>query len=66
MPQDASKPRNAPLCLGCQHYFITYRPGFPYGCRAMGFASKRAPCVDVQEASGHPCIRFQPKAGKPG
>ena len=63
MPSDLPKPRTAPLCIRCHHYFITYNPSFPYGCRAMGFSSKRAPCLDVQEALGQACMRFQPKTG---
>ncbi|POZ61942.1 hypothetical protein [Chromobacterium alticapitis] len=63
MPHTRSA-RDALLCRRCQHYFITYNPAFPYGCRAMGFSSKRLPCLDVQEASGRPCLRFQPKPGQ--
>ncbi|WP_440027162.1 hypothetical protein [Chromobacterium amazonense] len=58
-------PRAEPLCRRCRHYVITYNPDFPYGCRAMGFSSKRLPCVDVQEASGQTCLRFIPKTTPP-
>ncbi|WP_434633999.1 hypothetical protein [Chromobacterium sp. CV08] len=65
MPADPSPRRGAPLCRRCLHHFVTYDPNFPYGCRAMGFSSKRAPCLDVLEASGQPCMRFQAKPDKP-
>lgn len=47
-----------PDCLRCQHYFITWDPAFPYGCRAMDFKSRRKPQLDVFESSGSPCLRF--------
>ncbi|AUH50246.1 hypothetical protein CXB49_05125 [Chromobacterium sp. ATCC 53434] len=65
MPKALPPPRAAPLCRRCRHYFVTYDPSFPYGCRAMGFSSKRAPCLDMLGASGQPCMRFQPKTDKP-
>ncbi|WP_199152959.1 hypothetical protein [Chromobacterium sp. ASV23] len=62
---DSRPARGALLCRRCQHYFVTYNPSFPYGCRAMGFSSKRLPCLDVQEASGQTCMRFDPKTTPP-
>lgn len=32
---DGIKQLDAKLCLNCMHYFITYEPHFPYGCRAL-------------------------------
>lgn len=57
----AKSNRAAPDCGGCAHYYITYDPGFPYGCRALGFKGKRKPCLDVLEASGERCLAFTPK-----
>jgi hypothetical protein len=34
---------------------------FPYGCRALGFKSKRMPVQEVVEVSGTPCMGFAPK-----
>jgi hypothetical protein len=42
-------------CKDCRHFFVTYDPRFPYGCRSMGFKSFRYPCFEVQEASGDSC-----------
>lgn len=48
-------------CLRCVHYYITYDPSFPYGCRALGFKSRRMPQLEVVEASQASCLSFQPK-----
>lgn len=51
----------APDCNRCAAYFITHDPAFPYGCRAMGFSSRRLPCREVLAASGVACRYYQPK-----
>lgn len=50
-----------PVCTRCLHYFITHEVMFPYGCRALGFKSKRMPVQEVVEVSGTPCMGFVPK-----
>jgi hypothetical protein len=50
-----------PNCLICIHYFITYDPRRPYGCRAMGFKSRRNPGRVVYESSGIACQLHLPK-----
>lgn len=47
-----------PVCIKCVHYFITYEPARPYGCRAMGFKSKKNPATVVFENSGIECQLF--------
>lgn len=47
-----------PLCIKCVHYFITYETSRPYGCRAMGFKSKKNPARVVYENSGLECQLF--------
>ncbi|MCB1152368.1 hypothetical protein KDL45_01875 [bacterium] len=42
-------------CQGCAHYFVTWDPRFPRGCRAMGFKTKNMPCREVHANSGMPC-----------
>ncbi len=49
-------------CRKCRHYFVTWNPDFPFGCRAMGFKSKRLPAYDVYENSSMPCQLFDAKA----
>jgi hypothetical protein len=48
-------PKTATTCRGCAHFFVTYDPLFPYGCRRMGFKSRRYPHIDVQNATGESC-----------
>lgn len=50
-----------PNCIRCQHYYITYEPRHPYGCRAMGFKSRRKPAMVVFDNSGMICQLFSPK-----
>lgn len=54
-------------CRRCSHYFITYDPRFPYGCRVMGFKSRDIPSTVVYRDSGAACRLYSPKArkGKP-
>jgi hypothetical protein len=54
-----------PDCLKCAHYHITYDPAKPYGCRAMGFKSRRMPAQVVYAASGLVCQLFTLKS-RPG
>lgn len=48
-------------CRKCRHYYITWDKKFPYGCRAMGFKSGHTPSLDVVNASGTVCMRFEEK-----
>lgn len=50
-----------PQCRTCVHYYITYDPRHPYGCRAMNFKSKRNPALVVYESSGIICQLYTPK-----
>ncbi len=53
-------------CRKCRHYFVTWNPNFPFGCRAMGFSSKQLPSLDVFMNSGMVCKAFEEKRkGKP-
>jgi len=59
--------KDRPECLQCQHYYVTWDPNFPYGCRAFGFKSKVAPYLEVYSASQKRCLKFekrQPKGDK--
>ncbi len=48
-------------CFQCQHFYVTHEPAFPYGCRVMGFKSKRLPADVALQNSGMTCQSF---AGK--
>ena len=54
-----------PDCLKCAHYFITHDAGFPYGCRAMTFKSRRLPRIEVEMASNAICLAYLRKPLKP-
>jgi hypothetical protein len=48
-------------CAKCAHYFITYDPRFPYGCRAMNFKSRVLPQNEVTSLTGMDCQMYQPR-----
>lgn len=50
-----------PKCTQCAHYFISYDPRFPYGCRAMNFKSRTLPQNEVAAISGMDCQTYQPR-----
>ena len=56
--------KRRPVCNKCRHYFITYDPQMPYGCRSFNFKCKEAPCIQVRKMSGQECEMFEPKAGR--
>jgi hypothetical protein len=51
-----------PDCLKCRHFFVTYDPRQPRGCRAYGFKSRELPSQVVLSASGQPCQFYSPRA----
>ena len=48
-------------CHGCQHFFITYDPHRPWGCRNFGFKGKNLPAQTVYEATGIQCAYYLKK-----
>lgn len=48
-------------CLACRHFYITYEPAYPYGCKALGFKSLQYPAVLVFTSSGIHCQAFTAK-----
>lgn len=48
-------------CRNCIHFQITWDPNRPYGCRVMGFKTRRLPCMLVKQNSGMDCQAFQAK-----
>ena len=50
-----------PVCIQCEHYYITWDQYFPHGCRAMAFKSRKRPSIEVYESSGIICQMFSPK-----
>jgi hypothetical protein len=60
-PGSGNKCEKAINCMSCLHFYITYDPQFPYGCRAVGFKSRWMPSKVMYASSGMDCQFF---AGK--
>ncbi|MDA1264409.1 MAG: uracil-DNA glycosylase [Planctomycetota bacterium] len=58
--------REHPNCATCRHYYVTWEPKHPKGCRAYGFKSPGPPCMVVFQTSGQPCGLWEarPEQGK--
>lgn len=50
-------------CLLCKYYYITWDARFPYGCKAMGFKSRKMPEAEILKITGQKCLSFQAKNG---
>ena len=48
-------------CLTCRHYFVTWHPKTPRGCRAYRFESAQIPCLVVERETGVPCQAHEPR-----
>jgi len=55
-------------CAACVHFYVTWDPRFPRGCRALGFKCRDLPSALVRQASGLRCLRFERKTprSRPG
>lgn len=47
-------------CFRCGHFYVTWDPVHPRGCRALGFKGREMPSQVVREASGVACLQFEP------
>ncbi len=48
-------------CFRCRHFYVTWDPRLPRGCRALGFKTRQMPAEAVRQASGTVCLYFEPK-----
>lgn len=48
-------------CIKCKHYFVTWDPNAPKGCRAFGFKTSALPSVIVKRSSGEMCLKYEKK-----
>lgn len=48
-------------CRKCKHYYVTWDPNNPMGCRKFGFKSRIMPSEVVYQSSGAPCNGFESK-----
>ena len=53
-----------PDCLKCRHFYITWSPGTPNGCRRFGIQCKDSPTKIIASAGLGDCQGFEPKAKK--
>ena len=52
---------NRDYCNNCQHFYITHKRNYPYGCSAFGVISKKIPYLEVRTISGTNCALFSKK-----
>ncbi|HZG79058.1 MAG TPA: uracil-DNA glycosylase [Paenibacillus sp.] len=52
-------------CMKCKHYYVTWEPQFPRGCRAYGFKTVQMPSATVLSSSGKPCLQYEEKLAPP-
>tara|TARA_Y100001968_G_C19336562_1_gene707208 strand:- start:969 stop:1256 length:288 start_codon:yes stop_codon:yes gene_type:complete len=57
-PRD-EKEMNDVNCSKCLHFYVTYKPRFPYGCKAFGIISRKNPYLEIRSISGTNCALFQ-------
>lgn len=48
----------APNCLRCEHFHVTWDTAFPRGCRVFGIKTPRMPSAVVFETTGRHCPAF--------
>ncbi|KAB2952312.1 uracil-DNA glycosylase [Heliorestis acidaminivorans] len=48
-------------CLRCEHFYITWEPKFPRGCKLLNFKTRSMPSLVVFQSCGHPCDGFREK-----
>jgi len=48
-------------CYKCRHYYVTWNPEFPHGCRVMRFKGRLMPSISVRRISGMPCLMYEKK-----
>lgn len=48
-------------CFKCIHFYITWDPNNPRGCKYFGFKTKLLPSLSVFQSSGRICQAFVKK-----
>lgn len=49
-------------CLKCKHFYVTWDPRLPRGCRLFGFKTQLMPSLLVFQSTGAPCDAFVDKS----
>lgn len=53
-----------PNCSQCRHYYITWKPQTPNGCRRYGIQCNGSPSTIIASAGLGDCQGFEPKKKK--
>ncbi|MED4600164.1 uracil-DNA glycosylase [Paenibacillus validus] len=48
-------------CYKCKHFYVTWDPNFPRGCRSYGIKTSELPSSLIRRSSGKPCLTFEEK-----
>lgn len=48
-------------CRKCKHFYVTWDPKSPYGCKAMSFKTSMTPALLVKKQTGEDCVTFEEK-----
>lgn len=59
-----AKKGERPNCFTCKHFFVSWNPAFPRGCRGLGFKGKEMPSQVVFRSSGMECMMYEEKRRK--
>ncbi|MFW6338533.1 MAG: hypothetical protein ACOC25_06355 [Alkalispirochaetaceae bacterium] len=58
------KRERPPDCLSCVHFYVTWNPSFPRGCRVFGLQSRELPSRVVYRNTGHHCPSYRRRPEK--
>jgi len=47
---------NRGQCHRCRHYYVSWNPSYPHGCRAFQMVTRMLPSLAVIRESGSPCL----------
>jgi len=56
-------PRQAPNCLQCRFFKVSWDPAFPRSCTVFGIKCKNLPSMEVFLSTGKHCFTFKLKEG---
>ena len=51
-------------CMKCVHYYTTFDPRAPRGCKLYEFKSGLMPYILVKQSTGHDCTHFKERPKK--
>lgn len=55
-----------PNCRQCKHFFITFDPKAPYGCRKFQFKGAQIPSQSVAQVGAGECQAYEAKPSAQG